>query len=529
VSPEGRRGWVAGFAAIARALRSWRTLSVSLLSFSSGLPLGLVWVSIPDWMRDIGVDIRVVGLFTLTQAPWTFKYLWSPLMDRYSPGFLGRRRGWIAVTQVALFAITLLLAGVGDHPEAPWVVAALALAMAVAGASQDIALDAYAVEVLRREEHGTAVGLRTALYRLAMTGAAGLAIWLASVWSWSVVNAGLALLYLPMLAVTFLAPPPERQPKPRTLYQAVWLPFVGCMSRHRALEILAFVLLYKLADNLSQSLLRPFLNDMGFGGVDRGVSLTALGLLFTLPGTFLGGLACNFMGVGRALWVFGFLQIFSNVGYVLLTYDPGNRALMMGAMSFELLTTGLGMGAFGVLLLRITQKRFSATQYALYSSLFGLPRILAGPVTGFVVDALGWRVFFWLTMVAGIPGLLLLRRFAPWRVRDPEFTIEPPRYRERLSGGQIGVRAAAAGLVAAATAALVMGTLRALKSLTAGDSERFDLAAGLRELFSPAAPADWLAPLSILVVGLLGALAVAAVVAARHGNVPEIGVDEPAR
>jgi PAT family beta-lactamase induction signal transducer AmpG len=524
---ESRHGWAAGLRDIGRALRSWRTLSVSLLSFSSGLPLGLVWVSIPDWMRDIGVDIRVVGLFTLTQAPWTFKYLWSPLMDRYSPGFLGRRRGWVAVTQVVLFVVTLMLAGVGGHPEAPWIVAALALAMAVAGASQDIALDAYAVEVLRREEHGTAVGLRTALYRLAMTGAAGFAIWLASVWSWPAVNVGLALLYLPMLVVTFKAPPPEQQPKPRTLYHAVWLPFVGCMSRHRALEILAFVLLYKLADNLSQSLLRPFLNDMGFGGVDRGVSLTALGLIFTLPGTFLGGLACNFMGVGRALWVFGFLQIFSNVGYILLTYDPGNRLLMVGAMSFELLTTGLGMGAFGVLLLRITQKRFSATQYALYSSLFGLPRIVAGPVTGFVVDALGWRVFFWLTMVAGIPGLMLLRRFAPWSVRDPEFVVEAPRYREPLSPRQILARGLAGGAIGAAGAALVMGTLRALKALTSGDATSFDPVAGVREVFSPTAAVDWLAPLSVAVCGLLVALGVAAVVAARHGAAAESAGSAP--
>src|SRR5918995_7050275 len=125
-----------GLSALIRAMRSWRTTSVALLSFSSGLPLGLVWYSIPDWMRDIGVDIRVVGLFTLAQAPWAFKVIWAPLMDRYVPPFWGRRRGWMAVTQIALAVLGLLLAGVGQHPDAIWVVGALALAIAFASASQ---------------------------------------------------------------------------------------------------------------------------------------------------------------------------------------------------------------------------------------------------------------------------------------------------------------------------------------------------------------------------------------------------------
>src|SRR5579864_738562 len=152
-------------ASLAAAMRSWRTASVVLLSFSSGLPLGLVWIAIPDWMRKIGVDIRVVGLITLAQAPWTFKFLWSPLMDRFTPPFFGRRRGWAALTQVALCVLTLGLAGVGNHPDTPWVVAALALAIAFASASQDIALDAYAVDVLRPDEQAVAGGARTAIPR----------------------------------------------------------------------------------------------------------------------------------------------------------------------------------------------------------------------------------------------------------------------------------------------------------------------------------------------------------------------------
>src|SRR5512139_2792093 len=152
MSPPATTDKPGALVALARAMRSWRTASVALLSFSSGLPLGLVWYSIPDWMRSIGVDIRVVGLFTLAQAPWAFKVVWSPLMDRYVPPFWGRRRGWMAVTQIALAAFGLMLAGVGRRPEAIWVVGALALAIALASASQDIAVDAYAVEVLHKDE-----------------------------------------------------------------------------------------------------------------------------------------------------------------------------------------------------------------------------------------------------------------------------------------------------------------------------------------------------------------------------------------
>ena len=262
-SPDaGRR--LSTWEAIVRAMSSWRTASVSLLSFSSGLPLGLVWIAIPDWMRDAGVDIEIVGLITLAHAPWTFKILWSPLMDRYAPPWLGRRRGWIVISQVALFVLTLALAGLGDQPNLPWIVIAFALAIAFASASQDIVIDAYAVDVLRKDEQAIAVGARTAVYRAAMYVAGALAITATSWISWPAVCVTLALIYLPMLVVTWRSPEPEvAVPSPATLRQAVWEPFLGFLTRHRALEILAFVFFYKFADNLAQSLQRPFLVDMG--------------------------------------------------------------------------------------------------------------------------------------------------------------------------------------------------------------------------------------------------------------------------
>ena len=378
-------------------------------------------------MRDIGVDIRVVGLLTLAQAPWSFKVFWSPLMDRYVPPFWGRRRGWMAVTQLALAVLVLLMAGVGERPEAIWVVGALAFAIAIASASQDIAIDAYAVEVLRTEEQGAAVGARLAFYRAAMLVSGGAAITLAAQIGWPAVNALLALVFVLMVALTWRSPEPELQPTPpQSLREAIWLPFVGMLRRHRAFEILAFVLLYKLGDQLTQSLTRPFLIDMGYDAVHRGIALATLSVVLTVSGTFVGGIVTTVVGLGHALWIFGAVQIFSNAGYFLLSIlDRPNLVAMYAATGFEVFTAGLGMGAFGVLLLRLTEKRFSATQYALFSSLFALPRVVAGPITGFTVDAIGWPSFFLLTMALGIPGLLMLARFVPVGVREPDLDTGP--------------------------------------------------------------------------------------------------------
>jgi MFS transporter, PAT family, beta-lactamase induction signal transducer AmpG len=373
-------------------------------------------------MRDIGVDIRLVGLMTLAQAPWSFKVFWSPLMDRYVPPFWGRRRGWMAVTQLTLAVLVLLLAGVGERPDALWVVGALAFAIAIASASQDIAIDAYAVEVLHKEEQGAAVGARLAFYRAAMLVSGGVAITLAARIGWPAVNALLAFVFVLMVLLTWRSPEPEVVPTPpRTLRDAVWLPLVGMFRRNRAVEILGFVVLYKLGDQLTQSLTRPFLIDMGYDAVHRGIALASLSVMLTITGTFVGGIVTTTTGLGHALWIFGVLQIFSNAGYFLLSVlDGPNLVAMYGATGFEVFTSGLGMGAFGVLLLRLTEKRFSATQYALFSSLFALPRVVAGPITGFTVAAIGWPSFFLLTMALGVPGLLMLARFVPIGVREPE-------------------------------------------------------------------------------------------------------------
>ena len=511
------RGWVA----VWRAMRTWRTASVTLLSFSSGLPLGLVWFAIPTWLALEGVDIKTIGLFTLVQAPWTFKFLWSPLMDRYAlPLGMPRKLGWALLTQLLLFGLTLWLGGLVLHPDALWVLGALTLAIAFVSASQDIALDAYAVEVLRPEEQGVAVGARTALYRAAMFVAGGLAITIAGRWSWPGVFGILALAYLPMMAVTCLAPRSERDatPPPRTLRETVWEPFVGFLSTHRALEILAFVVFYKLADNLAQALVSPFLIDLGYGPDDRGFARTTIGMIGIVGGTFIGGSLTNVLGLGRSLWIFGFLQIVSNAGYALLADMPVHRASMFAAVGFESFTTGLGTGAFFVLLLRMTQKRFSATQYALFSSLFGVPRIIAGPITGFVVDAVGWGPFFWGTLAAGIPGMVLLARFVPWGERDPHFEIEPPRSRMPLTARGLAARTIAGGIAGLLVAALSWAALVALKGMRDRPDAPFDLAAPLLRLVAPPDGAAWIELAGVLVVATTCSLATAAVTVARHGK-----------
>ena len=507
------------FRSLSLALRSWRTASVVLLSFSSGLPLGLVWIAIPDWLRDSGMDIRLVGLITLAQAPWSFKFLWSPFMDRYVPPWLGRRRGWTAIAQVALFALTLCLAGLGDHPDTPWIIGALAFAIAFASATQDIAIDAYAVDVLRPEEQGVAAGARIAVYRAAMYVAGGLSITLAGQYSWPAVNAALAFLYLPMLFVTLKAPEPEEKLKPpASLKEAVWYPFLGFLSRHRALEILAFVVCYKLADNLATALLRPFLVDMGYSDFDRGFALATVGLFATLAGTFLGGILTTILGLGHSLWFFGALQILSNIGYVFVSTSEINRPLMYGAMGFESFTQGLGTGAFSVLLLRMTQKRFSATQYALFSSLFGLPRILAGPLTGLMVDAMGWTAFFWSSMAFGIPGMLLLSRFVPLGTREPAFEVLPPSEPKPLPSSALALRGFIGGLVGFFFASGFLALMGALKKMRAKPPSSFDPWSEFLAMFQPATPGAWITLAGIVIFAVIVGLFTAAVYAARSGH-----------
>ena len=492
---------------------------MALMSFASGLPLGLVYVAIPDWMRSIGVDIKVVGLITLAQAPWSFKVLWAPLLDRFVPPFLGRRLGWAAIAQVALFASTLMLAGVARHPDSAWVIAALALAIAFAAATQDIAVDAYAVDVLRPDEQGVAVGFRTAAYLMAMRLAGAFAITFAAWWSWPAVLTLIAVSYLLLLVATSLAPKPEETVEPpRSLREAVWQPFVGFLSRPLALEILAFVVLYKLSDVMANALLRPFLHDMGYNQVDRGVILGLVTWVSTAVGALLGGILTTGLGVGRSLWIFGIVQALSNIGYVVVAMSPVNRPLMLAATGFETLASGMGTGAFSVLLLRLTQRRFSATQYSLMSSLFALPRILAGPVAGFAVDAVGWAAYFWISVAAGIPGLFFLRRFAPFGGSEPDLRVDELHEGVPITKRLLATRGIAVGIAVFVIGALLSSAFTALKAMRGAPPMPFDLLAPVAALVRMDTIGDGIRLAALLVAGAVGGLFTSAVLAARRGS-----------
>jgi PAT family beta-lactamase induction signal transducer AmpG len=297
----------------------------------------------------------------------------------------------------------------------------------------------------------------------------------------------------------------------------VWGPFVGFLAQHRAVEILAFVMLYKLSENLAQALTRPFLVQIGYNAVDVGVATATIGLVAILAGTFLGGLLTNTLGLGRALWIFGVIQTTAHLGYAAVAQVGVNRPLMYGAQAFEMAAGGMGTGAFSVLLLRLTQKRFSATQYALLSSLFSLPRILAGPVAGIIADKLGWRDFFIFTVFTGIPGLMMLHRFVPWGMREPVFNVEAPRTGEPVTKGALAARAAAAGAAALVGGFLLTALLAALRSLRA--KKGFDFVGQLGAVLSPSGLSEWTTFVGIVLLGVTVAITTAALLAARRGIV----------
>ncbi len=496
--------------------------------FFSGMPLGLVWIAIPAWLARLGVDLRAIGLITLTQAPWTFKFLWAPLMDRYSPPFLGRKRGWMVIAQAALLVLLLAMAGVAIQPGTPqaeggvslewvWVVGALTLAVAFASTVLDIAVDAYAVEILHKEEHGIAVGARTALYRVGMYLAGAVAISLAAEISWAWTLAGLGLLYVLGVALGVWSPDVESAPPPpKSLRDAAWDPLVSLLGRARALEIIAFLFLYKFGDNVAQALLRPFLVHMRYDDFDVGIATGTIGLVGMVGGAFVGGLVTTRIGLGHSLWIFGFLQAVSNVGYIWIASIEPSRPVMYAAMGFETLTQGTGTGAFFVLLLRLTDKRFSATQYALLSSIFALGRVVTGPMAGFLVDAMGWRAFFALTIVGSAPGLAFLHRFVPLGSREPVIAPEEPSKKPPLGRGALVGRGAAGLAGGLVVAALVSAALSAVKVWRAAPEQSFPMLRMLHVLAAPESLSDWLTTAGVALFAIFTGLATAALLYARR-------------
>ncbi len=516
------------------AVTSRRLGAVAIQSFASGLPLGLVWIALPAWLTYRGVDIRTVGLFSLSQAPWTFKFLWAPLMDRYSPRFLGRKRSWMIVSQLFLLAGIAFLATQSESPRVG-LVAAIAIFIAFWSASQDIAIDGYAVEVLEKSELGTAVGARVALYRAAVLLAGAVAITAGQRFGWTFVFVTLAILYVPLAGAVVWSPePPQVSSTPRTLRDAVFEPLIGIFRKSRALEIIAFLLLYKFGENLATALTRPFLIQKCFSPGDVGLATATIGLIAIIGGTFFGAWTTDRIGLGRALWIFGLIQAVGFLGYILVDRQTpgvpcaagaagavvqpmGTRLVMYGSVGVENLCQGMANGAFGVLLLRLTSKQFSATQYALFSSVFALGRTLAGPPAGFLVDAIGWTPFFLVSVAASIPGLVLLSRFAPVTAREPDLDVEDLAPATPVTRGRLAAYSIAAGAAGWLVAISVSSLLAALKQMRAHPGTSFPFSAELARLLSPHVASDWLRLIGPAAVGVVIALGAAALIAARRG------------
>ena len=401
--------------AMLRTVFSGRMLVASVMGFSCGLPLLLTGSVLQAWMREEGVDLSVIGLFSLVGLPYTLKFLWAPIMDRYTPPLFGRRRGWLMLAQVALISALLGLS-FANPAENPWLLAFLAMLVTFSSASQDIVVDAYRREDLADRELGLGSSMYVNGYRLGMLLAGGGGLILADHMPFSVVYQLMAATMLLGVVTTLLAGEPDiAEGVPKTLKAAVIEPFVEYFRRDGALLFLTFILLYKLGDTMASAITTPFYLDLGFSKTEIGLAVKLFGFWATLGGGLLGGIIMLRLGINRALWIFGFLQMISTFGFVLLSHIGHEVAALAAVVAFENLTGGMGTAAFVGFMGSLTDKRFTATQYALLSSLMGVPRVIASAPTGLMAEIMGWSGFFVFCTLIALPGLMILNRFAPWR------------------------------------------------------------------------------------------------------------------
>jgi len=426
--------------------------AILLLGVASGLPYALMDDAFRGWMTKAQLDLRTIGWFSLVSLPYSLKFLWSPFLDRFAPPHLGRRRGWIVIGQLGLMvaiaslAVQMSAIAQGPSPTPTLVlqgVALIALVITFLSATQDIAIDAYRTDVLEEREMGAGAATYVLGYRIAILMTGAMAFILADRITWPWVYGIMAGLMGLGVLISLWAPEPIRAVHPPdSLEQAVVLPFVEFFNRmggQRAIAVLLFILFYKLGDNLTAKMAIPFLGDqgLGFSDTDIGAIRQGLGLVATIVGTLAGGAALSQLGINRSLWIFGGLQALSNLGYLILAIVGKNYLVMVLAINVENFCAGLGTAGFVGFLMSLCNPRFSATQFALLSSLMAVGRdLIAGPASGEIAQRLqqfvqnnpslaampalggatqqGWPLFFLITLIAALPGLLLLPVFAPW-------------------------------------------------------------------------------------------------------------------
>ncbi|MEN0614661.1 muropeptide MFS transporter AmpG [Klebsiella indica] len=447
-----------------------------ILGFASGLPLALTSGTLQAWMTVENIDLKTIGFFSLVGQAYVFKFLWSPLMDRYTPPFCGRRRGWLLATQ---FLLLIAIAGMGFLEPASqlrWM-AALAVIIAFCSASQDIVFDAWKTDVLTAEERGTGAAISVLGYRLGMLVSGGLALWLADRWlGWQGMYWLMAALLIPCIIATLLAPEPSDViPVPKTLEQAVAAPLRDFFGRNNAWLILLLIVLYKLGDAFAMSLTTTFLiRGVGFDAGEVGMVNKTLGLFATIVGALYGGVLMQRLTLFRALFIFGLLQGVSNAGYWLLSITDKHLISMATAVFFENLCGGMGTAAFVALLMTLCNKSFSATQFALLSALSAVGRVYVGPIAGWFVEAYGWPTFYLFSVIAAVPGILLLLICR----RTLEYTQKTENFIPRTRFPQTYTLA----LLILAVGCLMLAIWLLLLVLNALNYTAFDFLAGLLEI-----------------------------------------------
>ena len=399
-------------------LFSRRMLICIFIGFSSGLPLYVLIQLVPAWLRSNEVDLATIGLFSLVALPYTWKFIWSPLMDRFTLPFLGRRRGWALITQLALL-LSIGALGLFDPRESLQAIVVVVFVVSLFSASQDIVIDAYRRELLADDELGTGNSFFINAYRLSSLVPGSLALILSDFLPWATVYWVTASFMLVGVATTFvIREVSDDSLAPHSLREAVVEPFREFFRRDgvpAALTILAFMFFYKLGDNLATALATPFSLDMGFSRSEIGAIAKVAALWSVIAGSIIGGIAMLKLSINRALWLFGLVQLVTILGFAWLSTEGHNPTGLFIVVSAEYLGVGLGTVALTAYIARETSLAFTATQFALFTSFIAVPRTFANASTGFLIEAMGYTSFFLLCTAVAVPGMLMLIKVAPWK------------------------------------------------------------------------------------------------------------------
>ena len=412
--------------ALLKVIFSRRMLTSFIMGYACGLPYDMTKTVIKAWMSDEGIDLAVIGLFTLVGLPYALKFLWAPLLDRYTFSALGRRRGWLLLFQVAL-VLAVLGMSFGEPAASPWMLAFAAFLVTFFSASQDIVVDAYRREDLADAELGLGSSFYFYGYRIGMLVAGSGGLILADQLSFKVVYWILAACLLPGIVTTLLTPePPMIHGRPRNFKETIVEPFLDYFNRRGALWMLGFILMYKLGDNIAAAILTPFYLDIGFTKTQIGAVVKLFGFWAISAGGLVGGIMMLKVGISRCLWIFGVLQALSTAGFAILAKTGDSLPVLAGVVAFENFSAGMGTAAFLAFMASITNQKFTATQYALLTSLMRVPDVGISSLSGVLAKGMGWFPFFVFCALIAIPGMLMLLKFAPWTPRKvgPESRVE---------------------------------------------------------------------------------------------------------